>query len=76
MSRAMNLTLAEAAVVAACEKAQVAISAIETLPAGGTRLVTVNGDGAAIMRRTLAKSIIEGPVKRFAFMHPRPPALS
>lgn len=75
MSRAMNLKLAEADVVARCAKAGVAISAIETLPAGGTHLVTVNGDGAETMRKLFAKNLIEGPVKRFAFMHSRPSSL-
>lgn len=68
----MNLALTEAEVTAHCDKADVAISAIEPLPAGGTHLVTVTGDGAAIMRRVFAKHLIEGRVKRFAFMHSRP----
>lgn len=72
MSRAMNLSLAEPEVVARCAKAGVAISAIEVLASGGTHLVTVTGDGAAMMRRVLAKHLITGQVKRFAFM-PRPP---
>ena len=76
MSRAMNLTLAEGEVVARCNKAGVAISAIEALPAGGTHLVTVTGDGAETMRGVFAKSLIDGPVKRFAFMHPRPSPLN
>ncbi len=76
MSRAMNLKIAEAAVVAHCTKAGVAISAIETLPNGGTHLVLVTPDGAATMRRVLAAHIIEGRVKRFAFMHPRPSPLN
>jgi len=71
----MNVSLAEADVVARCAKAGVAISAIESLPAGGTHLVTVNGDGAVIMRRAFAKNLIEGPVKRFAFMHSRPSSI-
>ena len=76
MSRAMNVALTEAEVIAHCEGADVAISAIEPLPAGGTHVVTVTGDGAAIMRRVLAKHLIEGRVKRFAFMHLRPTPLS
>lgn len=71
----MNLSLTEAEVTARCDKAGVAISAIEALPAGGTRLITVTGDGADTMRRAFAKNIIEGRVKRFAFMHPRPSPL-
>ena len=60
MSRAMNLKLAEADVVGQCAKAGVAISAIETLPQGGTHLVLVTPDGAETMRGVFAKSIIEG----------------
>jgi hypothetical protein len=76
MSRAMNLNLAEADVIAGCEEAGVEISAIETLPGGGTHLVTVTGDGAAVMRRALRDHVIDGRVKRFAFMLSRqqPPA--
>jgi hypothetical protein len=75
MSRAMNVSLAEADVIARCNKAGVAISAIETLPHGGTHLVLVTPDGAETMRGVFAKSLIEGRVKRFAFMHPRPSPL-
>jgi hypothetical protein len=64
----MNLSLAEADVVAHCDKQGVAISAIETLPSGGTHLVTVNSDGAAVMRRVLTNYLIEGRVRRFNYM--------
>lgn len=70
MSRAMNLTLAEAAVTQHCLTAKVSISAIETLPAGGTHLVCTTGEGAETMRAKLKKHLIEGPVRRFAFYHP------
>lgn len=76
MSRAMNLNLEEADVTRRCDKAGVAISAIEPLPAGGTHLVTVTADGADTMRKLLGKSLIAGRVKRFAFMHPRPSPLN
>jgi len=72
----MNVSLTEAEVVEHCRKADVSISAIETLPMGGTHLVTVTGDGADVMRRVLAKHLIQGRVKRFAFMHPRPSPLT
>jgi hypothetical protein len=64
----MNLSLVEADVVAHCDEQGVAISAIETLPSGGTHLVTVNSDGAAVMRRVLAFYLIEGRVRRFNYM--------
>lgn len=63
----MNVTLAEADVRALCDKAGVAISAIETLPAGGTRLVCSLPEGAEAMRGKMAKHLIEGDVKRYRF---------
>jgi hypothetical protein len=68
----MNLALPEADVIVHCAKAGVSISAIETLASGGTHLVTTTGEGAVEMRRLLAKHLIDGAVKRFAFL-PRPP---
>ena len=73
MSRAMNLALPEAEVAALCKSAGVTVSAIETLPSGGTHLVCVTGEGADEMRRRLKKHLIEGRVKRFAYYIPRPP---
>ena len=71
MSRAMNVSLAEADVTALCKTAGVAISAIETLPTGGTHLVCINADGAEEMRHKMKKHIIEGRVRRFAFYNLR-----
>jgi hypothetical protein len=73
MSRAMNLDLAEADVAASCKSAGVAVSAIETLPTGGTHLVCVTAEGAGEMRQKLKKHVIEGRVRRYAFYNPRPP---
>jgi hypothetical protein len=67
----MNLKLVEADVVARCGKAGVSISAIETLPGGGTHLVTTTSEGAEEIRRLLDKHIIPGRVKRFAFYNLR-----
>lgn len=69
----MNVTLGEAEVADMCAAAGVVISAIETLPSGGTHLVCVTGDGAAEMRRKLKKHLVEGRVRRFAFYHARQP---
>lgn len=68
MSRAMNIRLPEAEVVRHCAAAVVAISAIETLPAGGTHLVCRTIEGADEMRHRLKKQLIEGRVKRFPFL--------
>lgn len=67
MSRAMNLTLAEADVTAKCRKAGVVISAIEPLPDGGTHLVCLTGDGADTMRAIFKSKVIAGQVRRSPF---------
>ena len=69
----MNLTLAEADVVTRCENANISISAIETLPTGGTHLVCTTSEGAESVRHLLKKHIIPGYVKRFAFYNIRRP---
>jgi hypothetical protein len=67
MSRAINLSMPQAGVVAMCTKAGVSISAIEALPSGGTHLVCTTGEGAEEIRTRLKAHIILGRVKRFAF---------
>ncbi|MEY4238686.1 MAG: hypothetical protein RL339_1287 [Pseudomonadota bacterium] len=67
MSRAMNLSLSEAEVTTACEKANIRISAIEPLPQAGTHVVCRTIEGADELRAKLGKHLIEGKVKRFAF---------
>lgn len=67
MSRAMNLRLPEAKVRTSCDKAGVSISAIETLPSGGTRLVCTREEGADDMRVIFRTQIIDGNVPRYAF---------
>jgi hypothetical protein len=72
MSRALFLSLGEGEVVARCLAANVGISAIEGLPAGGTRLVCMSVDGAETMRRKLKAQLITGAVVRQA-QRPRTP---
>lgn len=64
----MNIALPEADVVGACTKLAIRISAIETLPSGGTHLVCLTSEGAEQARGKFAKSLIAGRVKRFPFM--------
>jgi hypothetical protein len=73
MSRAMNLKLPEDKVRQRCDAAGVSISAIETLPSGGTHLVCTTGEGAEEMRLKLGAHLIEGPVRRFPFYRARGP---
>lgn len=67
MSRAINLALPQAEVVAWCETSGVAISAIEPLPSGGTHVVCKTGEGADEVRLVLDRHVILTPEKRFAF---------
>lgn len=64
MSRAINVNAAESDVVALCKKHNLAVSAIETLASGGTRVVLMNGDAAETARKVFGKKVIAGDVKR------------
>lgn len=63
-SRAMNVNIAQADVVALCRKHDASISAIETLHSGGTHVVLRNGEGADRMRKAFGKKVITGAVVR------------
>ena len=64
MSRVLHLKLEQGAVVTRCLSEQVGVSAIESLPGGGTRLVCKSSDGAETMRKKLKASLIKGDVTR------------
>lgn len=64
MSRVVHLSLDEGVVVIRCLSEKVGISAIESLPGGGVRLVCMSGDGAALIRRKLKTYVIDGDVQR------------
>ena len=72
MSRAFNLSMSEAEVIKHCSDKSIAVSEIEALPEGGTRLVTMNGEGAEKVRLKLKRHIIEGVVRREQFVRRRP----
>jgi hypothetical protein len=72
MSRAFNLSMTEADVVKHCADKKIAVSVIEALPGGGTRLVTMNGHGAAQIQAKLKTRIIDGEVRREQFVRRRP----
>ena len=72
MSRAINLSMKEAEVVARCLTEQVGVSAIERLPQGGVRLVCMSVDGAELIRLRLKSHIITGDVKRERQRRTRP----
>jgi hypothetical protein len=64
MSRALHVSLTEAEVLAKCDTQAVGVSAIESLPEGGVRLVCMSTDGAEQMRRKFKSHLIKGEVVR------------
>jgi hypothetical protein len=64
MSRAVNTAETPDKVRALCDKHGIAISVLEPLPSGGTRVVLVTPDGAAVFRMKGKDKIMDGPVTR------------
>jgi hypothetical protein len=72
MSRVLNLNLEEGVVAIRCLSEKVGVSAIESLPGGGTRLVCMSNDGAALIRKKLKAYLIAGDVTRERFRPTKP----
>lgn len=70
MSRAVNLSLGEDEVRRLCDKRGIAISAIEPLPSGGTRLICVLPEGTAAARLHAKNNVLGDRVPRFRFYDP------
>jgi hypothetical protein len=64
MSRAINLNAPLDDVTALCARHAIAISTIEPLSSGGTRVVLINPDGADRIRTLMKTKIITTPVVR------------
>lgn len=64
MSRAINVNATPAEVSAMCAKHKATISAIETLPAGGTRVVLMNADDTAVIAKAFNKKTLPIDAKR------------
>ena len=64
MSRALNINATQDHVRASCAKHDAAISVIETLPGGCTRVVLRTADAAAVMQRVYRTSLVNTPVAR------------
>jgi hypothetical protein len=64
MSRVIHLNLDEGVVVIRCMSEKVGVSAIESLPGGGVRLVCMSNEGAELIRRKLKRYLIDGAVTR------------
>lgn len=72
MSRALNLSMTVAQVDRHCRENGVAISAIEALPDGGTRLVCMSNYGAAQIRSKLKAHVMRDDVRRQRFRPLKP----
>lgn len=64
MSRALNVNASQADVLTICKKHGAVISAIEALASGGTRVVLMNSDATATMRRAFGRKLLTGEVRR------------
>ena len=64
MSRALNLDAPQEHVLATCAKQKVAITQIETLVSGGTRIVTQTADASAVLAKIYKDKIITGAISR------------
>lgn len=73
MSRVLHLKLEQGEVATRCLAAKVGISAIESLPGGGTRLICMSVDGAELMRKKLKSQLIGGTVVREPYRPGVPP---
>lgn len=72
MSRVVLLSLTEKKVIAQCAQSDVGVSAIETLVAGGVRLVCMSSHGAETIRRKLKSQLIRGEAVRERHRPARP----
>jgi hypothetical protein len=59
VTQPIDLSLDEGVLVIRCLSENVSISAIESLPGGGARLVCQTNRGAALIRRKLRRYIIQ-----------------
>jgi hypothetical protein len=64
MSRALNIDATEDHVAATCLSKNVAVSTIETLHSGGTRVVLLNAFDTAAIRKAYGAKVITGNVRR------------
>jgi hypothetical protein len=65
MSRAMNIDLPAADVLALCARHKADVSDLEALPKGATRVVLVNSVGAAAMRQAFGSNVLPDRTARF-----------
>ncbi|MBB3910515.1 hypothetical protein [Sphingomonas desiccabilis] len=70
-SRALNLNLSKARIEQLCAKHDAAISVIEPLPGGGTRVVLMNISDADVLRQACSGKLLARDVPRTAFFRGR-----
>ena len=68
ISRAVNVSVEQPQVIAMCKKHGAIISAIETLPSGGTRVVLMNSADAAKIIKAFGSKVMTGTVARTHWM--------
>lgn len=64
MSRVLLLDMSAQAATDKCHKLAIGVSALEALPAGGVRLVTMSSHGAEQLRSKLKSKLLKGKVLR------------
>jgi hypothetical protein len=72
MSRVLLLDMSAQAATDECHKQNVGISALETIPAGGVRLVAMSSEGAERLRTKLKSKLLKGDVIRERHRPTRP----
>ena len=72
MSRVLLLDMSTQAATDECVKLDVGVSALEALPAGGVRLVTMSSYGASQLRTKLKSKLLKGDVLRARHRPTRP----
>jgi len=72
MSRVLLLNMSSQAATDECHKHNIGVSALENLPAGGVRLVTMSMEGAERLRTKLKSKLLKGDVIRARHRPTRP----
>jgi len=72
MSRVVWLDMSAQAATDECHKQNVGVSALEALPVGGVRLVTMSMDGAERLRSKLKSKLLKGEATRARHRPTRP----
>jgi len=72
MSRVVLLDMSVQAATDECHKQNIGVSALEALPVGGVRLVTMSMDGAERLRSKLKSKLLKGDRTRARHRPTRP----